>query len=57
MEAVEWVYIFNGDQQTALLGSINNTNALIPFRLGQASGGGGFGGGGGRGNAARGGAN
>ncbi|MBS1501260.1 MAG: outer membrane beta-barrel protein [Bacteroidetes bacterium] len=45
---------FNGDQQIALLGSINNTN-VNTFSFGAPSGGGGFGGGGGRGNAARGG--
>ena len=51
-------FTFNGDQQTALLGSINNTN-LNTFSFGSASGGGGGGGfgGGGRGNAARGMAN
>jgi len=43
---------FNGDQQIALLGSINNTN-VNTFSFGSLSGGGG--GGGGRGNAARGG--
>jgi len=50
---------FNGDQQTALLGSVNNTN-VNTFSFG-SNGGGGFGGGfggggggGGRGNAARG---
>jgi hypothetical protein len=50
---------FNGDQQIALLGSINNTN-VNTFSFGSANGGGGgggVGGGGGRGNAARGGAN
>jgi len=51
-------FIFNGDQQIALLGSINNTN-VNTFSFGSTStgGGGGFGGGGGggggRGNAAR----
>jgi hypothetical protein len=52
---------FNGDQQIALLGSINNTNVnTFTFNStggGASSGGGGFGGGGGRGNAARGAAN
>ncbi|WP_259068751.1 TonB-dependent receptor family protein [Mucilaginibacter sp. X4EP1] len=47
---------FNGDQQIALLGSINNTN-VNTFSFGSTNGGGGVGGGGGRGNAARGGAN
>lgn len=49
---------FNGDQQIALLGSINNTN-VNTFSFGSTGGGagGGFGGGGGRGNAARGGGN
>ena len=49
---------FNGDQQIALLGSINNTN-VNTFSFGSPSGGGGggFGGGGGRGNAGRGGGN
>ena len=51
---------FNGDQQIAVLGSINNTN-VNTFSFGSAGGGGGggggFGGGGGRGNAARGGGN
>jgi len=47
-------FTFNGDQQTALLGSINNTN-VNTFSFG-APAGGGFGGGG-RGNAARGMAN
>ncbi|HZX58032.1 MAG TPA: outer membrane beta-barrel protein [Mucilaginibacter sp.] len=42
---------FNGDQQMALLGSINNTN-VNTFSFGAPAGGGG---GGGRGNAARGG--
>jgi len=49
---------FNGDQQIALLGSINNTNVnTFSFNSsggGANTGGGGFGGGGGRGNAARG---
>ncbi|HJP63594.1 MAG TPA: outer membrane beta-barrel protein [Mucilaginibacter sp.] len=49
---------FNGDQQMALLGSINNTN-VNTFSFGSpgggGGGGGGFGGGGGRGNAGRGG--
>ena len=46
---------FNGDQQMALLGSINNTN-VNTFSFGSNNGGGGgFGGGGGRGNAGRGG--
>lgn len=44
---------FKGDQQIAVLGSINNTN-VNTFSFGSA-GGGGFGGGGGRGNAGRGG--
>src|SRR6201996_2819556 len=49
---------FNGDQQMALLGSINNTN-VNTFSFGSPNGGGGGGGfggggGGGRGNAARG---
>jgi len=49
---------FNGDQQIALLGSINNTN-VNTFSFGSTGGGagGGIGGGGGRGNAARGGNN
>jgi hypothetical protein len=48
---------FNGDQQIALLGSINNTN-VNTFSFGSTNGGGGGGfGGGGRGNAARGGGN
>jgi hypothetical protein len=52
---------FSGDQQIALLGSINNTN-VNTFSFGSTGGGGGgggggFGGGGGRGNAARGGGN
>jgi hypothetical protein len=50
---------FNGDQQMALLGSINNTNvntfSFNPTAGGGGGGGGGFGGGGGRGNAGRGG--
>jgi hypothetical protein len=52
---------FNGNQQIALLGSINNTNVnTFSFNSaggaggGGGGGGGGFGGGGGRGNAARG---
>ncbi|HEX3387355.1 MAG TPA: hypothetical protein VHS53_19300, partial [Mucilaginibacter sp.] len=45
---------FSGDQQIAVLGSINNTN-INTFSFGGGGGGGGFGGGGGRGNAARGG--
>jgi len=51
---------FNGDQQIAVLGSINNTN-VNTFSFGSTGGGGfgggggGFGGGGGRGNAGRGG--
>jgi hypothetical protein len=49
---------FNGDQQIALLGSINNTNVnTFSFNSsggGAGGGGGGFGGGGGRGNAVRG---
>ncbi|HTK20546.1 MAG TPA: outer membrane beta-barrel protein [Mucilaginibacter sp.] len=49
---------FNGDQQMALLGSVNNTNvntfSFNPNGGGGGGGGGGFGGGGGRGNAARG---
>lgn len=51
---------FNGDQQIALLGSINNTNVnTFSFNSsgGAGGGGGGFGGGGGRGNAGRGGQN
>src|ERR1700761_1642524 len=53
---------FNGDQQMALLGSINNTNvntfSFNPTSGGGGGGGGGFGGGGGgRGNAGRGGGN
>jgi hypothetical protein len=48
------VFDFNGDQQIAVLGSINNTN-VNTFSFGSPTGGGGgFGGGGGRGNAARG---
>jgi hypothetical protein len=52
------VFNFNGDQQVALQGSINNTN-VNTFSFGSTStgGGGGFGGGGGRGNAGRGGGN
>jgi hypothetical protein len=48
-------FIFNGDQQIAVLGSLNNTN-VNTFSYGSTGGGGtGFGGGGGgRGNAARG---
>ncbi len=48
---------FNGDQQMALLGSVNNTNVnTFSFNPTSTAGGGGnnFGGGGGRGNAARG---
>src|SRR6185437_14196390 len=45
---------FNGDQQVAVLGSINNTN-VNTFSFGSPGGGGNFGGGGGRGNAGRGG--
>ncbi|MGZ3833805.1 MAG: outer membrane beta-barrel protein [Mucilaginibacter sp.] len=47
---------FNGDQQMALLGSINNTNVnTFSFNSNTGGGGGGgFGGGGGRGNAGRG---
>ncbi|MDO3626670.1 outer membrane beta-barrel protein [Mucilaginibacter sp. BT774] len=49
---------FNGDQQMALLGSVNNTNVntfSFNSNTGGGGGGGGFGGGGGgRGNAARG---
>jgi uncharacterized membrane protein YgcG len=48
-------FTFNGDQQTAFFGSINNTNANT-FSFGSTTGGGGFSGGG-RGNAARGSAN
>jgi hypothetical protein len=49
---------FNGDQQIAVLGSINNTNVnTFSFGSTGGGGGGGFGGGGGRGNAARGGQN
>jgi hypothetical protein len=49
---------FNGDQQIALLGSINNTNVnTFSFGSTNGGGGGGFGGGGGRGNAGRGGTN
>jgi hypothetical protein len=49
-------FIFNGDQQIAILGSINNTNVnTFSFGSNSPGGGGGFGGGGGgRGNAARG---
>ena len=47
---------FSGDQQIAVLGSINNTNVnTFSFGSPGGGGGGGFGGGGGRGNAARGG--
>ncbi len=50
-------FTFNGNQQIALLGSVNNTN-VNTFSFGSpgggGGGGGGFGGGGGRGNAARG---
>jgi len=47
---------FKGDQQLAVLGSINNTNVnTFSFGSTNGGGGGGFGGGGGRGNAARGG--
>lgn len=46
---------FKGDQQIALLGSINNTNVnTFSFGSTNAGGGSGFGGGGGRGNAGRG---
>ena len=53
-------FIFNGDQQIAVLGSLNNTN-VNTFSYGSTGGGGGgggnggagFGGGGGRGNASR----
>ncbi|HEY8783542.1 MAG TPA: outer membrane beta-barrel protein [Mucilaginibacter sp.] len=48
---------FNGDQQIAVLGSINNTNVNTFSFNSAGGGGGGFGGGGGRGNAARGGQN
>jgi len=51
------IFKFNGDQQVAVLGSINNTN-VNTFSFGAPAGGGGgggFGGGGGRGNAGRGG--
>lgn len=52
------VFNFNGNQQIAVLGSINNTN-VNTFSFGSpggaGGGGGGFGGGGGRGNAGRGG--
>jgi len=45
---------FNGDQQMALLGSINNTNVnTFSFNPTSGGGGGGLGGGGGRGNAGR----
>jgi uncharacterized membrane protein YgcG len=44
---------FNGDQQVALLGSINNTNVNTFSFGGATGGGGGVGGGGGRGNAGR----
>ena len=49
---------FKGNQQIAVLGSINNTN-VNTFSFGSTPGGGGgnFGGGGGRGNAGRGGGN
>lgn len=50
------LFNFNGDQQLAVLGSINNTN-VNTFSFGSNGGGGGFGGGGGRGNASRGGGN
>jgi hypothetical protein len=48
-------FMFNGNQQIAVLGSLNNTN-VNTFSYGSPGGGfgGGFGGGGGRGNAARG---
>ncbi|MDB5023125.1 MAG: outer rane beta-barrel protein [Mucilaginibacter sp.] len=46
---------FDGDQQMALLGSINNTNVnTFSFNSNTAGGGSGLGGGGGRGNASRG---
>lgn len=48
------LFHFNGDQQLAVLGSVNNTN-VNTFSFGSNGGGGGFGGGGGRGNASRGG--
>jgi Outer membrane protein beta-barrel family/Carboxypeptidase regulatory-like domain len=49
---------FKGDQQIAVLGSINNTNVnTFSFGSTNPGGGGGFGGGGGRGNAGRGGGN
>jgi hypothetical protein len=49
---------FNGDQQIAVLGSVNNTNVnTFSFGSPTGGGGGGFGGGGGRGNAGRGGQN
>jgi len=45
---------FNGDQQIAVLGSINNTNVnTFTFNSAGGGAGGGFGGGGGQGNAAR----
>jgi len=45
---------FNGDQQIAVLGSINNTNVnTFTFNSSGGGAGGGFGGGGGQGNAAR----
>ena len=50
-------FIFNGNQQIAVLGSLNNTNVnTFSFGSSSSGGGGGFGGGGGggRGNAARG---
>lgn len=60
------VFNFNGDQQIAVQGSLNNTN-VNTFSFGSTGsrgggggfggGGGGFGGGGGRGNAGRGGGN
>ncbi|MBS1531597.1 MAG: outer membrane beta-barrel protein [Bacteroidetes bacterium] len=47
---------FSGDQQIAVLGSVNNTNVnTFSFGSPGGGGGGGFGGGGGRGNAGRGG--
>jgi len=49
-------FMFNGNQQIAVLGSLNNTN-VNTFSYGTSGGGGGgfgFGGGGGRGNASRG---
>lgn len=48
---------FNGDQQMALLGSVNNTNVNTFSFNSSGGGGGGFGGGRGRGNAGRGGQN